>query len=142
MTPATRQGTLAALLRGVSEDVSAYEGLLLLLGQQFDAALHHQGARLGQLAADIMLAVDAIELRRAARVDLLGKLLGAQACMSQLPALLKGNTRARLESEWQALGQMLLECKRLSSRNSNLLADQYSIMQRVLHGEEQIYAPG
>jgi flagella synthesis protein FlgN len=138
----TRQNTFAALLRGVSEDVAAYEGLLLLLGQQFDAALQHQGARLGELATDIMLAVDTIELRRAARVDLLGKLLGPQGRMSQLPALLKGDTRARLEAEWQALEQMLLECKRLSSRNSSLLADQYSIMQRVLHGEEQIYAPG
>jgi flagella synthesis protein FlgN len=29
----------------------------------------------------------------------------------------------------------------LSKRNGDLLVEQYSIMQRVLHGEEQIYAP-
>lgn len=142
MNAPTRQHIFAALLRGVSEDVSAYEGLLLLLEQQFEAALQHQGARLGELATQIVLLVDTIELRRAARVDLLGKLLGPQGRMSQLPALLKGDARARLEAEWQALEHMLLECKRLSSRNSSLLADQYSIMQRVLHGEENIYAPG
>ena len=31
--------------------------------------------------------------------------------------------------------------KRLNARNSALLTEQFSIMQRVLHGEEEIYAP-
>jgi len=30
---------------------------------------------------------------------------------------------------------------RMTLRNGSLLAEQYSVMQRVLHGEEQIYAP-
>ena len=41
-----------------------------------------------------------------------------------------------------ALEQMVLECKRLNARNSEFLTEQYSIMQRVLHGEEDTYAPG
>ncbi len=44
--------------------------------------------------------------------------------------------------DWVALEQMVLECKRLNARNSDLLTEQYSIMQRVLHGEEDTYAPG
>jgi flagella synthesis protein FlgN len=29
----------------------------------------------------------------------------------------------------------------MTTRNGALLAEQFSIMQRVLHGEEQVYAP-
>jgi flagella synthesis protein FlgN len=32
-------------------------------------------------------------------------------------------------------------CQQVTTRNSALLADQFTVMQRVLHGEEQVYAP-
>jgi len=32
-------------------------------------------------------------------------------------------------------------CKDATLRNGQLLAEQHGIMQRVLHGEEQLYAP-
>jgi flagella synthesis protein FlgN len=47
----------------------------------------------------------------------------------------------RMEADWATLEKLVIECKRLSKRNGDLLVEQYSIMQRVLHGEEQIYAP-
>jgi len=46
-----------------------------------------------------------------------------------------------MEGDWKALEIKVIECKRLGKRNSDLLVEQYSIMQRVLHGEELIYAP-
>jgi flagella synthesis protein FlgN len=36
---------------------------------------------------------------------------------------------------------MVIDCKLAGKRNSDLLVEQYSIMQRVLHGEDQTYAP-
>jgi flagellar biosynthesis protein FlgN len=138
---AARQQALAALLRDVAEDARAYPALLQLLQQQFDAAVRHQNARLVELASAITQAVDAMRERCARRVTQVALLLGPQARMAQVFALLKGASRAKLESEWAELEKMVLECKRLNQRNSTLLTDQFSIMQRVLHGEENIYAP-
>lgn len=141
MSLAARQQALAALLRGVADDAQAYPALLQLLEQQFDAAVRHQNARLVELAAEITQVVDAMHERRARRVAQVALLLGPQARMAQVFALLKGASRATLERQWAELETMVLECKRLNQRNSSLLTDQFSIMQRVLHGEENIYAP-
>ena len=46
-----------------------------------------------------------------------------------------------MEADWNTLEQAVITCKAVSKRNADLLVEQYSIMQRVLHGEEQIYAP-
>ncbi|MNS92025.1 hypothetical protein D3C72_1261420 [compost metagenome] len=62
--------------------------------------------------------------------------------MAQLFAMLQEDARTAAQRDWAALEQMVLECKRLNARNSDLLTEQYSIMQRVLHGEEDTYAPG
>lgn len=141
MTQITRQEALTRLLRGVADDIKAYDNLLLLLEQQFDATLRHQSARLAELAANITQVVDAMELRRRQRVALVSGLLGPAGAMPRIVAMLKGVSRQTLESNWHRLEQMVLECKRRNTRNSTLLTDQYSIMQRVLHGDEQIYAP-
>ncbi len=137
----TRQQALARVLRGVADDVAAYCALLLLLEQQFEAALRHHGARLGELAEQITQAVEPIEARRRQRVSLVAALLGPEGKMRDIAALLKGSARVQLEQNWLGLEQMVAECKRRNVRNSELLTMQYSIMQRVLHGEEQIYAP-
>lgn len=139
MSAPARRALLSALLRGVADDVPAYQNLRQLLEQQFDATLHHQGARLAALAGQIGALVDALQARRAQRVDQVRALLGPRANMAQLMAQLKGASRATLEEQWRALEKMVLECKQLSERNRVLLTDQFSIMQRVLHGEDDIY---
>ncbi len=136
-----RQEAMTRLLRGIADDVPAYRALLLLLDEQFDAALRHQSARLAVLAEQIGAAVDAIELRRQERVALVATLLGPGGTLAGAAALLKGATRQNLESNWAELEQMVLECKRRNTRTSTLLTEQYGIMQRVLNGEDQIYAP-
>ena len=141
-TSITRQEAMTRLLHGVADDVGAYDALLLLLEEQFDAALHHQSARLAALADAVIAAVEAIDLRRRQRIALVNALLGPAGAMSQVFGLLQGVSRATLETNWLALEQKVLECKRRNTRNSDLLTDQYSIMQRVLHGEDQTYAPG
>ena len=129
------------LLDGVAADMQAYAALQDLLEQQFDAAVRHQGARLEQVAEAVSALVEAMEARRVQRVDCAMRLVGPAPSMAQVFTLLKPEPRARLEQQWQDLELRVLECKRLGKRNSDLLVDQYTIMQRVLHGEDQIYEP-
>lgn len=137
----TRQEAMQLLLHGIAMDVAGYAELQDLLEQQFDAAVRHQRARLEQLAETISALVDAMEARRRQRVECAVRLLGPAPSMAQVFTLLKPEPRARLEQEWAGLETLVLKCKRLGKRNSDLLVDQYTIMQRVLHGEDQIYEP-
>lgn len=137
----TRQDAMRALLAGIADDLQAYPALQDLLEQQFQAALRHQGARLGEVAEAISTLVDTLQARRVRRVALAQRLLGPTANMAQAFALLKNAAREKIESDWKTLETMVVECKRLSKRNGDLLLEQHSIMQRVLHGEDQLYAP-
>lgn len=132
---------MRALLGGIAADRVAYTELTDLLEQQFDAALRHQGSRLGEIAAQLATVLEAAEARRQQRVALAQRLIGPQATMAQAFTLLKSPTREKMEAEWLALEAMVLECKRLSKRNAELLVEQHAIMQRVLHGEEHTYEP-
>lgn len=132
---------MALLLRGVAEDVLAYRNLQDLLDQQFDAIVRHQAERLSSIGETILPALQAMEMRRQQRLGLVASLLGLDAGMAQVVNLLKGTSRLALESNWADLERMVIECKRRNIRNSTLLTEQFTIMQRVLHGEDQIYAP-
>lgn len=130
------------VLQGMTDDNVGYAALKTLLEEQFQATLQHQSTRLTALADQVIAAVEPLDARRRQRVSLVTALLGPQGDMPQLFALLQEDARATAERDWVALEQMVLECKRLNARNSDLLTEQYSIMQRVLHGEEDTYAPG
>ena len=137
----TRQDAMRMLLAGIADDLRAYPALQDLLEQQFQAALRHQAGPLGQAAEAISALVDTLQARRAQRVALAQRLLGPTANMDQAFALLKNAAREKIEADWKTLETMVVECKRLSKRNSDLLLEQHTIMQRVLHGEDQLYAP-
>ena len=138
----TRQEAVRRVLQGMADDSVGYAALQTLLEEQFQATLQHQSTRLTALADQVIAAVEPLDARRRQRVSLVTALLGPQGDMPQLFALLQEDARATAERDWVALEQMVLECKRLNARNSDLLTEQYSIMQRVLHGEEDTYAPG
>lgn len=129
------------LLQGVAADLLAYRELAGLLEQQFLGAVRHQRAVLEELAVSITALVEAMEARRGQRVSLVQQLVGPTGNMMQAFALLKSSARERMETDWGTLEKLVLECKRLGKRNSDLLVEQYTIMQRVLHGEEQLYEP-
>ncbi|WP_229205824.1 flagellar export chaperone FlgN [Duganella sp. Leaf126] len=139
--PASRQDAMRALLAGVADDRQAYAALTALLEEQFDAALRHQGPRLAAIAEHITALVAQADARRLQRVALAQQLNGPQATMSQAFALLKPSAREKMEADWRALEAQVIECKRLSKRNADLLVEQHGIMQRVLHGEDHIYEP-
>ncbi|WP_371865362.1 flagellar export chaperone FlgN [Duganella aquatilis] len=136
-----RQDAMRALLAGIGADLQAYAELQVLLRDQFRAALRHKASELAAAAEAIETQVDAMQQRRAERVALVQRLVGETGNMAQAFALLKSTAREKMEADWASLEQAVIECKRLSKRNGDLLAEQYTIMQRVLHGEEQIYAP-
>jgi flagella synthesis protein FlgN len=137
----SRQDAMRLLLAGIAADLQAYAQLQQALQQQFEAALRHKATELAAAADAISALVDAMEQRRAERVALVQRLVGETGNMAQAFALLKNTAREKMEADWSSLEQAVAECKRLSKRNGDLLAEQYTIMQRVLHGEEQIYAP-
>jgi flagella synthesis protein FlgN len=137
----SRQEAMKQFLQGVADDLAGYRELLDLLAQQFQAAIHHQQQRLGEIATAIGALVDTLEARRARRVELATRLTGPQPAIERVFALLRAEARTRVESDWKALEQMVLAAKAAGKRNGELLAEQYTIMQRVLHGEDQTYEP-
>ncbi|HEX8610270.1 MAG TPA: flagellar export chaperone FlgN [Telluria sp.] len=139
MSRMTREQAIGKLTAGVTADLAACHDILALLGRQFEAALRHRSAELTELAEQLAPLIEAMEQRRVQRVTLVRALFGAQADMAALIASLAAPQRDALTADWQALEQLVLECKRLNVRNSALLTEQFSIMQRVLHGEETLY---
>lgn len=129
------------LLEGIAADLADYEQLLGLIEQQFEAAIRHQSARLGEIAEAIGAAVPVLEARRARRVELASRLTGPAPAMAQVFALLRAEPRTKLEADWRRLEVMVRTAKELGKRNAELLAEQFTIMQRVLHGDDQTYEP-
>jgi len=137
----SRQDAMKMLLDGVKADLQSYQQMLDLIAQQFEAAIRHQSERLGDIAKEIGALVDVLEARRAQRVELATRLVGPQPSMEQVFTLLKPEARARLEADWAQLEGMVQTAREMGRRNADLLAEQYTIMQRVLHGDDQTYEP-
>jgi flagella synthesis protein FlgN len=137
----SRPDAMKLLLQGVADDLAAYHDMLALMELQFEAAIRHQGERLMEIAAVISEQCDGMEARRSQRVALASQLVGEAGAMTAVAALLKPAPRAQLMADWQQLEAMVQAARQLGKRNAELLAEQYSIMQRVLHGEDQTYAP-
>jgi flagella synthesis protein FlgN len=138
VTPAE---ALDSVMRGVGHDLRDYHVLRSLLEAQFHAALRHEATPLATLAERITELVDGLERRRIERVALVEALVGPGARMTTLIARVGGARRQRLASGWEALEAAVGDCKALNARNCRLMTDQHDIMQRVLHGEDQTYAP-
>jgi flagella synthesis protein FlgN len=136
-----RQEAMKRMLDGIVADLADYQQLLGLIEQQFEAAIRHQSARLGEIAAAIGALVPVLEARRAERVDLATRLTGPNPAMVQVFALLRAEPRAKLETDWKQLEAMVRSARELGKRNAELLAEQFTIMQRVLHGDDQTYEP-
>jgi flagella synthesis protein FlgN len=137
----SRQDAMKMLLDGIKADLQSYQQMLELIAQQFEAAVSHQSERLGEIAQEIGAMVDVLEARRVQRVELATRLTGPTPSMEQVFALLKPEPRARLEADWAQLEGMVQTAREMGRRNAELLAEQYTIMQRVLHGDDQTYEP-
>ncbi len=141
MSRMTRQQANLLLADGVQADVRDSAEVLALLERQFEAALRHRSSELSQLAEQLTPLLDAMEARRQQRVSLVRALLGEGATMSDFIASLAEPARGALAAAWSDLESTVQACKAATTRNGGLLAEQYSVMQRVLNGEDDIYAP-
>jgi flagella synthesis protein FlgN len=141
MSRMTRDQAVARLLDGIQDDLQASAAIHDLLERQFQAALRHRGAELTALAEALMPQLDAMEGRRQQRLQLVRALFGQQAGMDQLFAALADTRRADAAAAWERLEALVRDCKSATTRNASLLAEQHSTMQRLLHGEDQTYAP-
>lgn len=140
---ATRGEIFRDLAKGVHADLDGYRCLRTLLDEQFEAALHHRTGSLADIAERITDVVDTIELRRAERLELARSLLGEAGPfdIGSVCGMLSETSRQAFRSSWEALENLVRECKAQNVRNGRLLMDQYEIMQRVLNGEADTYAP-
>jgi flagella synthesis protein FlgN len=141
MAKLTRQQANTLLLEGLRLDLQDGAAVHGLLEQQFDAAVRHRTAELTRLAEQLTPLLDAMEARRQQRVSLVRALFGPQGGMEQFFATLEAGARASAQAAWQELESIVMACKQATTRNASLLAEQHSVMQRVLHGEDAIYAP-
>lgn len=141
MATLTRQQANALLLDGVERDLEEAGAIHALLERQFEAAVRHRSLELTELAEALAPRLEAMEGRRKQRLTLVRALLGPQGTMAAYGATLAPAPRAAFDAAWRRLETLVRACKEATTRNGTLLAEQYSVMQRVLHGEEQIYAP-
>ena len=141
MSRMTRDQAVGRLLDGIRDDLHDCGAVHELLERQFQAALRHRGPELSALAAELMPRLDEMEERRKQRVQLVRALFGPEATMDQLFASLAPPQRSSAGAAWTRLERLVRDCKQATTRNGNLMADQYSVMQRLLHGEEDTYAP-
>lgn len=133
---------LAALLRDLQADHSAYARLRELLEAQFQAALRHRAAALQEVADEIVALVEQLDAHTRRRGLLLRQLLGSQgeASMSRLLLRLPPATAQALGGLWAALQEQVNECKALNQRNCQLITEQQALMRRVMGVEEELYA--
>ena len=141
MSRMTRQQANLLLADGVQADVRESAEVLALLERQFEAALRHQSSELTQLADSLTPLLDAMEARRQQRLSLVRALLGDRATMGDYIGSLAEPARSALAAAWSDLESTVQACKAATTRNGSLLAEQFTVMQRVLHGEDDTYAP-
>lgn len=141
MATMTRQQANALLLEGVQRDLDVAATIHTLLEKQFEAAVRHRSAELTALADGLAPLLESMEERRQQRLQLVRALLGPDATMAQYSASLAPAARAAFNTAWTELETIVRACKEATTRNGQLLAEQYSVMQRVLHGEDEVYAP-
>ena len=141
MSRMTRQQANATLVDGVQADVRDSAEVLALLERQFEAALRHRSGELTELATLLTPLLDAMDARRQQRVSLVRALLGEAATMDRFIITLPEPAQGALAAAWADLERTVLACKEATGRNGQLLAEQYTVMQRVLHGEDDTYAP-
>lgn len=132
---------LARVMRDMHADLGDYDALHEALEQQFAAALRHDSERLAELAGRVTDTVARLDERRRVRARVVDVLCGPQGRMNELFSRMQAPMAERCRAMWHDLERKVVECKRLNVRNCLLITSQFEIMHRVMHGEEETYAP-
>lgn len=134
---------LSRLKQGLHADLQDYRRLQKVLAMQFEAIVQHRSKLLEDIAAKVVKLVEEMEARKKERVQIVVALLGREnpPSMEALLSLLPKPYNQLIPPLWQELGTLVKDCKELNTRNCNLLTAQNEIMQQVLNGEADTYAP-
>lgn len=135
---------LTQLLDDINADLHTYRRLAQMFDVQFAAALRLDADVLKRTAEQIEHEVGLLDARRRARSGAGQKPLSiAYQQTGRTPVTTAATAqRATLDvcrEEWKAA---VKHCKAQAVRNGNLLASQFEMMQRLLHGEKHTYVPG
>ncbi|PZP35653.1 MAG: hypothetical protein DI603_02430 [Roseateles depolymerans] len=134
---------IAELGEGLRRTHQGYERLQQLLERQFQAALRHAAAEIGEISEEIASQVQLIEAQGRRDREVLAALLGSEHGRPSVRELLRRLPRqkaAPLLQRWRALQRQLADCKALNLRNNQLMTEQQALMQQLLGREEHIYA--
>ncbi|WP_018411159.1 flagellar export chaperone FlgN [Methyloversatilis thermotolerans] len=132
---------MARVMRDMHADLGDYDALREALQRQFAAALKHDSERLAELAGQVTDMVARLEERRRVRARVVDVLCGPHGRMNELFARMPAPMADRCRAMWRELERKVGECKQLNVRNCLLITSQFEIMHRVMHGEEDTYAP-
>ncbi|SCK17573.1 flagellar protein FlgN [Vogesella sp. LIG4] len=133
--------TAKTLLADVASDRNDYRVLEQLLEDQFAAALRHDSAAISDINQRIEVLLERLDAHRRVRPTLAARLLGSNKMVSMEAVIdfLPGVPSAALAGWWEELQHAVRRCKELNARNGRLMHSQQEIMQRVLHGESDVY---
>lgn len=134
---------IAELGEGLRRTHQGYERLQQLLERQFQAALRHSAAEIGEVSDEITSQVALLENQGKRDRELLTALLGSESGRPSVRELLRRLPRQKAEPlllRWRALQRLLSHCKTLNLRNNQLMTEQQELMQQLLGREEHIYA--
>lgn len=139
----SRSAALKRLLADVRADLLDYGQLETALERQFAAACARDAQGLAEAGGVVLGLVERLDERRRARRGLCATVLGKDAGVSvdAVLGLLPPAPRMALAEPWQALRERVARCKALNERNGGLLAAQQESIERVLHGEKDVYVP-
>lgn len=138
-----RDEQLKQLVGGIQADLADCRRLSALLEQQWHFVLLHDVQRLEQVRTAILSLTEQLERHREVRVKQVVNLLGIAegGAMSKVWALLPNNARVLCERLWTQLTDEVAHCKRLNTRNGQLMVMQQELIERILFGESNVYVP-
>ncbi|WP_115719450.1 flagellar protein FlgN [Gallaecimonas mangrovi] len=141
----TAKQLLAALIKGVKQDIARCEEVSKLLRHQERLLRRTDDEGLAALNRLLMPALEQLADSASKRTDLLKRLgvtpnqSGMTVLLNKLPATLSN----QLAPLWQVLQDRLAQCQALNERNGQLLADQQELLSNCLNQAPVVeYGPG
>lgn len=137
------RAALAALVRGVREDIGRCDGIETLLAEQRQALIRHDVDGLAALNATLQQTLAQMGSSARARSQQLRALgqTGDSQGMTRLLDRLAPALAAELRPLWQRLEQALARCRTLNEHNGRLLAGQKELLDQLLGAGAGGYAP-
>jgi flagella synthesis protein FlgN len=139
-----RQRLLDTVERDLHLDGGHYICLSMLMQELYQQLLRRDSEQIERLNGQIGELLEQLQLSARRRTKILaafGTTYDA-AAMRRLLALFPGQRGTALQANWQQLGRLAEQCKRLNERNGKLLAMHHEVLEQLLgQPEDRLYGP-